>query len=63
MWSATSAFPDVQWQAYDWFLRPTVPLTAIHRASSIWSRPSGRGRVVARRCGRRRHDLRTRDVR
>ena len=31
-WKLNSAFPDVQWQVYDWFLRPMVSLYAIRRA-------------------------------
>jgi PAS domain-containing protein len=31
-WKLNSAFPDVQWQIYDWFLRPMVSLYAIRKA-------------------------------
>lgn len=31
-WKINSAFPDVQWQVYDWFLRPMVSLYAIRKA-------------------------------
>lgn len=31
-WKLNSAFPDVQWQVYDWFLRPMVSLYAIRKA-------------------------------
>jgi len=31
-WKLNSAFPDIQWQVYDWFLRPMVSLYAIRRA-------------------------------
>ena len=31
-WKLNSAFPDVQWQVYDWFLRPMVSLFAIRKA-------------------------------
>jgi hypothetical protein len=31
-WKLNSAFPDVQWQLYDWFLRPMVSLYAIRKA-------------------------------
>lgn len=31
-WKLNSAFPDVQWQIHDWFLRPMVSLYAIRKA-------------------------------
>ncbi|MCE5240797.1 hypothetical protein LLH23_20230 [bacterium] len=31
-WKINSAFPDIQWQLYDWFLRPMVSLYAIRKA-------------------------------
>ncbi len=31
-WKINSAFPDVQWQLYDWFLRPVPSLFAIRKA-------------------------------
>ena len=31
-WKLNSAFPDIQWQVYDWFLRPMVSLYAIRKA-------------------------------
>jgi exo-1,4-beta-D-glucosaminidase len=31
-WKINSAFPDVQWQLYDWFLRPMPSLFAIRKA-------------------------------
>lgn len=31
-WKINSAFPDVQWQLYDWFLRPLPSLFAIRKA-------------------------------
>jgi exo-1,4-beta-D-glucosaminidase len=31
-WKINSAFPDVQWQLYDWYLRPMVSLYAIRKA-------------------------------
>ncbi len=35
-WKISSAFPDVQWQLYDWFLRPMVSLFAIRKACAPW---------------------------
>lgn len=31
-WKLNSAFPDVQWQLYDWYLRPMVSLYAVRKA-------------------------------
>ena len=31
-WKLNSAFPDIQWQVYDWFLRPMASLFAIRKA-------------------------------
>ncbi|MCC7495307.1 MAG: hypothetical protein IT204_23360 [Fimbriimonadaceae bacterium] len=31
-WKLNSAFPDIQWQLYDWYLRPMVSLYAVRRA-------------------------------
>lgn len=31
-WKLNSAFPDIQWQVHDWFLRPMVSLYAIRKA-------------------------------
>ncbi len=31
-WKINSAFPDIQWQLYDWYLRPMVSLYAIRKA-------------------------------
>jgi len=31
-WKLNSAFPDVQWQLYDWFLRPMPSLYAVRKA-------------------------------
>ncbi|MEW6752037.1 MAG: hypothetical protein AB1505_13820 [Candidatus Latescibacterota bacterium] len=36
-WKLNSAFPDVQWQVYDWFLRPMASLFAIRRAGAAVS--------------------------
>lgn len=40
-WKLNSAWPDVQWQLYDWFLRPMVSLYAVRRACA---------RLVVQRC-------------
>ena len=34
-WKLNSAFPDVQWQIYDWFLRPMVSFFAIRKACAV----------------------------
>lgn len=31
-WKINSGFPDVQWQLYDWYLRPMVSLYAVRKA-------------------------------
>ena len=31
-WKLNAAFPDVQWQLYDWFLRPTVSLYFVRKS-------------------------------
>jgi exo-1,4-beta-D-glucosaminidase len=31
-WKINSSFPDIQWQLYDWYLRPMVSLYAIRKA-------------------------------
>lgn len=33
-WKLNSAWPDVQWQLYDWFLRPTPSLFAVRKAGA-----------------------------
>jgi exo-1,4-beta-D-glucosaminidase len=36
-WKINSAFPDIQWQLYDWFLRPMVSLYAIRKACASFA--------------------------
>ena len=36
-WKLNSAFPDIQWQLYDWYLRPMVSLYAIRKACAAFA--------------------------
>jgi len=36
-WKINSAFPDIQWQLYDWYLRPMVSLYAIRKACAAFA--------------------------
>lgn len=36
-WKINSGFPDVQWQFYDWFLRPMVSLFAVRKACAAFA--------------------------
>lgn len=48
-WKINSAFPDIQWQLYDWYLRPMVSLYAIRKACAelaVQLSPLGNGIAV-----------------